>query len=304
MLPLLLLSLLASTPRTTAKPLISFEVNYDTFLHRADPTWSWGSSINTTGPTEWVSSLFGGNGNLGFQLYSPTPTTLQLDISSKSLWDDRTPDLLTPPSVAAQNKTYYTGNFVKDQPRLPSGHFNITWSSNAPPILAVGRMSLYNGRAELKLVCTPDGSGFSIVVWVNAAYEKADVIVIEIHPFGATQALLSELPELPTVVFVPANLTQTPSCSHCVHNPAAVLSTTSQLHTVVQPHLKGTAHATVFAVTKSATSLQYVVAVSPVLPSQALASKYAANQIAGALDLGVDHLQQEHQAWWHAWWTL
>ena len=192
-LSLLLLSL------TTATPLIHLDLDYESFLKRSNPTWKWGSSLNKTGPTEWVSSLFGGNGNLGYQLYSPTPTTLQLDISSKLLWDDRTPDLVTPPSISKQNLTYYTGNFVKDQPRLPSGHFIITWNDNqTAPILAVGHMSLYNARAELNITTSTSGTGFSLVAWVSAAYEIADVVVVEIKPFGNNAGL-------PSVTFVPAD---------------------------------------------------------------------------------------------------
>ena len=116
-----------------------------------------------------MSSLIGGNGDLGFQLWSPSNSALQLDISSKSLWDDRTPDLQTPSSFGPKKK-FYVGNFVDDQPRLPSsGHFEISWpSSGKVPVLASGRMSLYNARAILNITTTTAGGGFSIAVWASA----------------------------------------------------------------------------------------------------------------------------------------
>ena len=122
---------------------IGLDVDFPAFLARSDPTWRWGSSAanKTRRPEEWVESLFGGNGDLGFMLWSPEPALLRLEVSKKSLWDDRTPDLVTPPSVLARNKTYYTNDFVHDQPRLPSGHFELTWGSkDEAPILAVGRV--------------------------------------------------------------------------------------------------------------------------------------------------------------------
>ena len=296
-LSLLLLSL------TTATPLIHLDLDYESFLKRSNPTWKWGSSLNKTGPTEWVSSLFGGNGNLGYQLYSPTPTTLQLDISSKLLWDDRTPDLVTPPSISKQNLTYYTGNFVKDQPRLPSGHFIITWNDNqTAPILAVGHMSLYNARAELNITTSTSETGFSLVAWVSAAYEIADVVVVEIKPFGNNAGL-------PSVTFVPADLTQEPSCSHCVHNPSILplntsqISSTTQMTTIIQPHLKGTSHATSYSNTTIDNNAMYIVSLSPVLASNELASNYVSDQIQAALNMGpVTALKKEHEAWWHTWW--
>ena len=74
---------------------ISLDVDFPAFLARSDPTWEWGTSTanKTRRPDEWVESLFGGNGDLGFQLWSPSPNLLWLEISSKALWDDRTPDL-------------------------------------------------------------------------------------------------------------------------------------------------------------------------------------------------------------------
>ena len=139
---------------------IGLDVDFPAFLARSDPTWRWGSSAanRTRRPEEWVESLFGGNGDLGFMLWSPEPALLRLEVSKKSLWDDRTPDLVTPPSVLARNKTYYTNDFVHDQPRLPSGHFELTWGSKEEaPILAVGRVDLHAARAALDVTTTASG---------------------------------------------------------------------------------------------------------------------------------------------------
>ena len=192
---------------------IGLDVDFPAFLARSDPTWRWGSSAanRTRRPEEWVESLFGGNGDLGFMLWSPEPALLRLEVSKKSLWDDRTPDLVTPPSVLARNKTYYTNDFAHDQPRLPSGHFELTWGSKKEaPILAVGRVDLHAARAALDVTTTASGGGFGVRVWACAAYDVADVVVVETWGVGDGDA--------PDVVWVPANLTRE-RCSRCLGDP-------------------------------------------------------------------------------------
>ena len=78
---------------TTSSPSpISLNVNFSDFLKRSNPVWHWTTGSHA-GPTQWVDSLFGGNGDHGFQLWAPQDGLLQLDVSKMTLWDDRTPDL-------------------------------------------------------------------------------------------------------------------------------------------------------------------------------------------------------------------
>jgi hypothetical protein len=76
---------------------ITLDFDFPSFLTRSDPVFAWstgaGSASSSGQPSEWVDSLFGGNGDHGFQLWSPLPGVLQLDVSKQTLWDDRTPDL-------------------------------------------------------------------------------------------------------------------------------------------------------------------------------------------------------------------
>jgi len=81
----------------------SFSLNddfYTSMLSRSDPTWDWGM-IDDDGnyhkddgygdrPTEWVNSLLGANGDLGYMLFSPVENELRIDVSKLTLWDDRT----------------------------------------------------------------------------------------------------------------------------------------------------------------------------------------------------------------------
>ena len=55
----------SASPEAAPFPL---NVDFPSFLARADPVYAWDSSF--AGPTEWVDALFGGNGELGFYLVS------------------------------------------------------------------------------------------------------------------------------------------------------------------------------------------------------------------------------------------
>ena len=62
----------------TASPVIELDVEWASFLARADPRWNWTDADAASRPDEWVKSLFGGNGDLGFQLWSDTDASLRL----------------------------------------------------------------------------------------------------------------------------------------------------------------------------------------------------------------------------------
>jgi len=284
--------------------VLDLDVIFDEFLARSDPEWHWGSSTADpqNAPDEWVSALFGGNGDLGFQLWAPSNSTLQLDISSKSLWDDRTSDLQTPSSFGPKRK-FYVGNFVDDQPRLPSGHFEMSWPSGKAPILASGRVSLFNARATLNVTTTTMGAGFSIAVWASADYESADVVVVETRPFGPGGGVM------PLVKFFPADLTKDPHCSHCIPNLPSMadnvttIGNNTELSITVQPHRKGTAHALAVAKYTEGTTTVRVVALSPVLKSSAAASANAAACAKRGVEADpLGSLRTQHEAWWHNWW--
>ena len=74
---------------------------------------------------------------LGFMLWQPTNQSVRVDISRADVYDDRS--LESTPHA-------WTGDFVFDQPRLPIGHFEITFSE--PVLGAAGRLSLWNAEAS------------------------------------------------------------------------------------------------------------------------------------------------------------
>lgn len=271
--------------------------DWPSFLARADPVWSWGGA-NATGvqPTEWVQSLFGGNGDLGFMLWAPTAGELQLHVNRQTLWDDRTPDLGLP---------YYLGNFALDQPRLPLGYFSITLGSGADLSAAAGRVSLWDAVASLNLT-TARGS-CALAAWASAQHDRArggaDVVVLETSWSGGETCAVSWVP-------LPCESTWSGNDKRYVFNPpplnaSRVLNPETELTTVSQPHLpvKGTWHST--AVLRSQlqpAAAAYVVTVSPVLGSQAAADAWAAAEVGAAVAAGLPALRAAHSADWHAWW--
>eukprot|EP01050_Picozoa_sp_SAG11_P022974 SAG11_NODE_4484_length_1878_cov_7.328274_2_plen_337_part_00 len=94
---------------------------------------------------------------------------MRVDISRADVYDDRTPQS-TPGS--------WTNDFVYDQPRLPIGHFELTFS--APVRGAVGRLSLFNAEASYN-VSTADGKICELRAFAPSptAEATADVVVLE-----------------------------------------------------------------------------------------------------------------------------
>ena len=217
-----------------ATPPLTLDVDFPTFLARSDPHWRWGASVGySSRPTEWVDSLFGGNGDHGFMLWAPSDDALRLDISLQSLWDDRTPDLGSP---------YYTGNFAYDQPRLPSGSIQISWKSKGQIQLASGSVSLHRARALLNV--TTAAGGFQIEVWASAAWSRAggDVVVLEVTSTGAEEATATWIPAVAASTWASKSKTY-------VLNPASTTTASTpmpgvQLNITTQPHLpkKGSGH--------------------------------------------------------------
>ena len=274
----------AAAAPAAADPLIALNVNYSAFLPQADPTWNWTAA--TFKPLEWVDSLFGGNGELGFLLFAPTATSLRLEVSRQSLYDDRNASVP------------YLNNFVFDQPRLPVGYVTIAWTSGAPAAAVTGRLSLHDARATVH-VTTPSGA-LDLSVYAQAAWDTAaDVLVLEASGSGSEQPALAFTP-------YPAQSTWIGRDARYVPNPPPVNGSSSPapgttLNTTTQAHLLGTAHCTAVLADAAAPGL-LLLSVSPTLPSPSAAEAWAGGQVLAARALGAAALRAAHEAWWHAWW--
>ena len=116
---------------TAATGVPSLNVDWASFLSRCDRIYTWTNA--SAQPNTWTTSMFGGNGNVGFMVWLPTPSLLRIDVSRVDVYDDRTPDM-----------SEYMNNFVYDQPRLPIGHFEATLPGAF--VSDVGRTSLFLSR--------------------------------------------------------------------------------------------------------------------------------------------------------------
>lgn len=274
--------------------------DWPSFLARSDPVWSWGApNATSVRPTEWVQSLFGGNGDLGFMVWAPTATALEMHVNRQTLWDDRTPDLKSP---------YYLDNFALDQPRLPVGLFRISWLSGAAPTSAQGRVSLYDGVASLN-VSTPSGS-CALAAWASAVHDSAapggnggaDVVVLETSWTGGEQCIVQW-------ETLPCTSTWSGNDNRYVFNPAALNATSTlspelELTLISQQHLpqKGTWHSSAVLRSQFApTSATHFFTVSPVLGSQAAADAWARAEVLAA-EGQMPAMRGAHEADWHAWW--
>ena len=148
---------------------------------------------------------------------------LRIDVSRVDVYDDRTPDM-----------SEYMNNFVYDQPRLPIGRFEATLPGAF--VSGVGHTSLYQGITDIRIETSAGAVGMS--VFANAAYNSGDVIVITTTPNLA-----------PVFVVEPADSTWKGKDKTYASNPPNVTTSytprPNQVEvTVMQPHLKGTAHST------------------------------------------------------------
>ena len=280
----------AAAETATAPPAFPLNVDFPSFLSRADPVYNWSIPGGSPGPTEWVDALFGGNGELGYLLWASGPSSLHLDVSRQTVYDDRDASLGPP---------RFLNNFVYDQPRLPIGHFDILF--DAPITAGLGRIALYSARSSLDIT-TSDGT-LSLAVWACAAWDTAaDVITIEAAWSGSSSPTIAWVPEI-------AQSTWSGRDKDYVPNPPPLNTSSSPsngqlLNVTTQPHLMGTAHAT--AVLRiddsSGSAATFFVAVSPVVASSNAATNEASMSVTAAAQLGVPALRAAHEAWWAAWW--
>ena len=268
-----------------AAPPVALIINFASFLARSDPTWAWNST--TTLPSEWAKSLFGGNGDLGFMVWGDTLSSLRVDVSRTTVYDDRTPDM---PS--------YLNNFVYDQPRLPVGHFELTWP-NGSLMNASARIRLFDGVAVVNLT-TLTGATLGLSIFANAAVELGDSIIMLFSGVGWG---VRWVPEVAQSTWSGQDARYTPNPppvnSSAPFAPGSVLSLTSQ------PHLKGSCHTTAVLQSTDPSSgalTSLVVTVSTVLPSMPAADAWASQHVASVLTHGLGNVLSNHTAWWHAWW--
>jgi len=274
---------------------VSLNIDFKTFLARSDPVWSWNVTSPLGMPTEWVQSLFTGNGNLGAMLWAQSLTELRINTHAQTLWDDRTPDLGLP---------YYLNNFVFDQPRLPTGFWRVTWSSGEAPLSITGRVSLYDGVAMVNITTT--NGTCNLLFWCSASFdaEGADVLVIETSWTQNERCLLEFVPEI-------AESTWTGRDARYVPNPPPINKTTvitpeSVLTLISQPHLpqKGTWHTTGYLRSQfDPLSATYILAVSPIFSSQTGSDSWVSNEVNTAQGL-MPNLRTVHEEIWHEWWPI
>lgn len=278
-------SSLFDTSSSSLSP-ITLDIDFNSFLSRSDPVWTW-TNASSSQPTQWVQSLFGGNGDLGFMIWTPPglSSTIRIDISRTVVYDDRTPDM-----------PQYMNNFVFDQPRLPIGHFYASWVGNL--VNATGKISLYNGIVILNIIT--DQGTLALNMYASADWTTADVMVLETNSTNNEHWSITWIPEI-------AQSTWSGQSNRYVPNPAPFNSSSSignnlLLNMTTQAHLKGTAHTTaILQSTITTQSTIYYITISPVLSSTTVANNWATAQVQQGQQAGYS-LRIAHVNWWNSFW--
>lgn len=279
---------LAATGRAAGQANVS--VDWPTFLARADPIW-------TQVPQAWHEAGFVGNGRLGGLVRAAADgVSLQLDVGSSAVWDDRQP---------GGPHSYTPDNNNCNRPRLPLGALVLDGFSMDPTSFQM-RLGLWD--AEVTGTAADIDAADGAIAWrvfAHAVYSAADVLVATVTHTSTTAV------DVPTWRFNPA-VAAMPwaqrACHGLVPNPP-VANTTSNVDGVqvfTQAHLSGTEHATaILTVTNQSTHNGVVttttvlyVSTSAVLPHGVGAST-ALDAVRTAAGLGVEALTAAHRVWWH-----
>jgi hypothetical protein len=144
--------------------VVDVNVDWESFLARADPTW-------TQPPTEWYEAGFFGNGKLGGLVSMDNSTrAMQLVIASTAIWDDR-----------PKGKPY---NFVPEDSacstsRLPIGHFVLDGVTVGNSDFGM-RVRLWDAEVTGSIGATADAGEVSWRILAHAVYAEADVLAIEL----------------------------------------------------------------------------------------------------------------------------
>lgn len=271
----------------TSQTPVKLDVDWESFLSRADLVWSWSSQVNkpsSTTPTKWYHSAFVGNGALGMMIRcNPSDPTksLYFSVSNSAVWDDRQP-----------GANYTTKNFVLDRPRLPSGHFLLNFSGQ----IQNASMRLHLWDAEVTgTVITTQGVGM-FRVFANSRYDVADTMLIELNTTGGElgKTAWQWIPE-------PADSTWAGRDKSYVFNPPPVQSVMKNINVTTQRHLSGKSHALAFQTVDLGSqggisrSVMHI-SISPVVDD---GTTVAVNNVLMSVKTGLNNLISIHHAWWH-----
>ena len=194
---------LAAPAASPAPSAVLLGVDWPSFLARHDPVWDWSAASGAEAPPDkFCDALFGGNAMVGFMLWQPTNRTVRVDIGRSDVYDDRS---------AQSTPTAWTNDFVYDQPRLPIGHYLLTF--DAPVLGAVGRLSLWDAEASYN-VSAADGKTCELRAFAPSptAESTADVVVLEATRGGAC-GRVEFVPALADSLWAPRTAHVNTSCS-------------------------------------------------------------------------------------------
>ena len=284
--------LLVSTILALTK-FATLEVNWESFLARADPTWR-------ATPTTWYDAAFVGNGKLGAMArVADDGSTLKFDLGSSAIWDDRMPGepySAVPDNMECNRERLPLGALLLDDFAIDNRTFRM-------------KIDLYNAEVAGSAVDIDAMDGtLSWRVFAHAVYDEADVVAVEIT-FNTT----GDAMPMPSWHFAPASANRpwaSRVCKGLEQNPPARNATEASdgAQVFTQDHLSGNEHSTAILIlptttTKTAdvvsrTSILYV-STSSVLPrGEGDAAALAA--VRAAKVLGHDALIASHRKWWNA----
>lgn len=233
---------------------------------------------------------------MGFMMWQPTNDSVRVDVSRADVYDDRT---------ATATPHAYMRNFVYDQPRLPIGHFIVSFSTQVTG--ATGRISLYDGLVEYNVSTAMGVVGLRM--WASADVQMADALVLEVDSNGSGQGVSAQATA--SVRWVPdsAQSTWIGRDPKYVPNPPpdnrSIATAHGQLNVTSQMHLRGTAHSTAVLELRGrqdAVRVAYVTSVSSVSVDATVSDAWAIRQVNLAASVGLDSLHAAHELWWHAFW--
>lgn len=256
-----------------ADDLVKEQVNWPTFLGRADMVW-------TKMPTKWTQSPFFGNGLVGAMIYSDKDNPMRWDIGSTNVWDHRDASPGHPLNPAFEHA------------RLPLGHFTLR---PVGTITATAmRVELWNAETTGQ-VTTDKGT----IAWRAYAPATEKVISIAFSTTGDEKNFVWEWQ--PAVSISPrADPSQKRSApAWYVGNPPVQMGKVGSDPASLQPMTAGGEYCTVWRETRpDENHRQELIAVG--YSTTDLGDRAEAEaSLDRATQAGDAKLTEEHRAWWH-----
>jgi alpha-L-fucosidase 2 len=270
---------LALPVTTAANSQNASHIDWQSFLHRNDMVWD-------QLPNGLTNAPFLGNGDLGTIFWQDADGSLRFEVSREDLYDHR--------------RTSKSLSILQSNERLPNGHFSLSFGSTDPKPTGSMRLDLWNAEVDGEL--SSASASWHLRAFAPA---KSDLIVVSVSgPANAMRPLLSWHPDIamsPRLTDRPKNLNPYPPQVEEDFRGIHVSVQEMPEDSKYQTDGRGVGqYATAWTSFETGTGQTiYLFSTQISYPGRSAALD-AADELLRAKAQGMELLEKQHRAWWHA----